>query len=574
MKQVNRTLSRKTLIQQFYKGNRIAFGIAVCSAFFVGVLNLMVSWLIQQLVDTISGESATMDFPVLALITGGLFLSIVFFGMLNYISKPRFMRKAIQQYKEYAFQHLMNRSINTFQKEITATYISALSNDVNSIEVNYLEKQFQLICSLVMFVGAFVMMVLYSPLLTLIVILLLIIPVIASLLVGNRMEGAELSVSKRNETFTNTIKESISGFTVIKSFKAEKAVLDLFRKSNQKVEAAKCKKRKVGIIVETISSLAGMLAQLGVFVAGVYLAMSGKNMTPGIVMAFVNLMNFILQPIAVLPEILANRKASLALMDKLCNSLKEEVDDTKQHISNTLKQSITIENLSFAYKEKEEVLHNINLKFEAGKSYALVGTSGSGKSTILNLLLAAYDNYTGSICYDEAELRNVSNDSLYDMVSVVQQNVVIFNASVWDNITMFREVPKEEVDKAIEMAGLLPFMKEHGEDYLCGENGNALSGGEKQRISIARSLLRKSSVLLVDEATAALDKQTAYQVSNSILDIEGLTRIVITHALDKALLERYDNIIVLKAGEVVEKGSYAELMERKDYFYSLYTIAQ
>lgn len=567
-------LTRKSFLRQFYKGNKIAFGIAVLSILCVGLLNLVASWLIQQLIDTISGASTARSLQVLALMAVGLVLSVIIFEALNYISKPRFMKRAVQQYKEYAFQHLLKRSINTFQKEVTATYISALSNDVNSIETNYLDKQFSLICNLSMFIGAFVMMLVYSPLLTLIVILLLIVPVIASAFVGNRMEKAELNVSKKNESFTNTVKESISGFSVIKSFKAEKAVQELFIKSNHEIEDAKCQKRKIEIIVGTISAAAGLTAQIGVFLAGAYLAISGNNVTPGIVMAFVNLMNFILQPIAVLPEILANRKASLALIDKLCDSLNEDVSDKKQHMANALQHNIEIENMSFAYKENEEVLHNINLKLEAGKSYALVGTSGSGKSTILNLLLSAYDHYSGSIRYDGQEMRNISSESLYDVVSVVQQNVVIFNASVRDNITMFKDIPKEEVDKAIEMAGLLPFVTEHGDEYLCGENGNNLSGGEKQRISIARSLLRKSSVLLVDEATAALDRQTAHQVSNSILDIQDLTRIVVTHSLDETLLKRYDDIIVMKAGQVVEKGNYDELMKKKEYFYSLYTISQ
>ena len=126
----------------------------------------------------------------------------------------------------------------------------------------------------------------------------------------------------------------------------------------------------------------------------------------------------------------------------------------------------------------------------------------------------------------------------------------------------------------IDAAGLRTFVEEYGEDYLCGENGNLLSGGERQRISIARSLLRKVSVLLVDEATAALDKQTAYQVSNAILDIDEVMKVVITHSLEENLLNRFDEIIVLKAGEVAEKGTFEELMKKKEYFYSLYTVAQ
>lgn len=567
-------MKRKNFLKQFYKGNKLAFSVVVFCTLLVGVVNLVVSWLLQQLIDTISGTPNALGLKPLILITAAVLLLLIVFSVLEYISKPRFLKKAIQQYREYAFRHLMKKSINTFQKETTATYISALTNDVTSIEANYLENQFRLISATVLFVGAFVMMLLYSPLLTLVVTLLITLPIIVSLLVGNRMEKAELEVSEKNASFTDTIKESISGFSVIKSFKAENAILDLFGKSNKSVEQAKFKRNRIGIVVASISGVAGFVAQVGVFIVGAYLAMSGESITPGVVLVFVNLMNYILQPISVIPEILANRKAAMALIDKLCTCLNENCTEDKSTAIREINHSIEIKDLSFAYKENEDVLTNINLTFETGKSYALVGASGSGKSTILNLLLAAYDNYTGNICYDGQELRNINSESLYDVISVIQQNVVIFNASVRDNITMFSDIPKAEVDRVIEMAGLLPFMKEHGEDYLCGENGNALSGGEKQRISIARSLLRKSSVLLVDEATAALDKQTAYQVSNSILGIKDLTRIVVTHALEETLLKQFDEVIVLKSGKVIEQGKFTELMEKKEYFYSLYTVAQ
>ena len=567
-------MTGKMLRKQFYKGNKIAFGVAVFSALFVGMINLMASWLIQQFVDTISGVEGALALDVLSVLTAGLILLVIVFGMLEYVSKPRFMKKAIQQYKEFAFETLLKKNINTFNKEAVASYISALSNDVTSIETNYLGKQFGLITSIVMFSGAFAMMLLYSPLLTLIVVLLLILPVIASAMVGNKMETAELNVSKKNETLTDTIKEIIGGFSVVKSFKAEKEVLQFFLNSNEAVEAAKCKKEKIGIIIGIISATAGLMAQLGVFIAGAYLALAGEGVTPGIVMAFVNLMNFVLQPIATLPEIFASRKASKALMDKLCDYLNQNVSREKKGVLQKLEKGITVENLSFSYQEDEEVLKGIELQLEAGKSYALVGASGCGKSTFINMLLSAYDHYTGNIRYDDCELRDMSQEALYDMVSAIMQNVVIFNASLRDNITMFRDIPGEDVEQAIDAAGLRAFVDEHGDDYSCGENGNHLSGGERQRISIARSLLRKVSVLLVDEATAALDKQTAYQVTNAILDIENVMKVVITHSLEESLLKRFDEVIVLKAGEVVEKGSFCDLMERKGYFYSLYTVAQ
>lgn len=160
------------------------------------------------------------------------------------------------------------------------------------------------------------------------------------------------------------------------------------------------------------------------------------------------------------------------------------------------------------------------------------------------------------------------------MVSMVQQNVFIFNASIRDNITMFSDFPREEIDRAIELSGLSALIAERGEGYCCGENGSGLSGGEKQRISIARSLLKKTQVLFVDEATAALDAETAYQVTSAILGLSDMTSIVVTHSLDEGLLRQYDCILTLKNGMVVETGNFDELIAKKGYFYSLYTVSQ
>ena len=323
-----------------------------------------------------------------------------------------------------------------------------------------------------------------------------------------------------------------------------------------------------------IGSVAGICAQLGVFIIGAWLALSGRNVTAGTVIMFVNLMNFIIQPIAELPRLLASRKAARGLITKLAEALEKNATSEGSEVITKLEKGVSLENVSFGYEEGKEVLHNISTSFEAGKSYAIVGGSGSGKSTLLHLLMAGSDDYTGKISLDDLELKTISPESLYEICSAVQQNVFVFNASIRDNVTMFRDFPQDELDDAMRRAHLMELIEERGGDYLCGENGSALSGGEKQRISIARSLLKKSELLLADEVTASLDAQTAYRVSNDILDIEGITRIVVTHTLEEALLKRYDGIIVMKDGRIEEQGNFSELMSKKGYFYALFTVAQ
>lgn len=219
------------------------------------------------------------------------------------------------------------------------------------------------------------------------------------------------------------------------------------------------------------------------------------------------------------------------------------------------------------------MLHHVSAEFQAGKAYAIVGGSGSGKSTFLHLLMAGSAEYRGRIMLDDTELRDVAPESLYEIMSVIQQNVFVFNASIRDNVSMFRSFPQKALDEAISHAHLSELI-ETRDGYLCGENGSGLSDGEKQRVSIARSLLKRSSVLLADEVTAALDAETAHQVSSDILVLAGMTRIVVTHTLEESLLRRYDGILVLKDGRVNECGSFDELMRQNGYFHALFTVAQ
>mgnify|MGYP000050851934 FL=1 len=564
----------KQLRGQFFYKNIPIFCLAVFAALTAGSLNLILSWIIQQLMDTAAGESEALSFRTLLLISAGFVLLCAGLSLLNYASQPRFLERAMRQYKDFAFKKLIGKSISSFRDESAAGYLSALTNDAASIETNYLAQMLAMITKAVTFIGALLLMCRYSLLMTAIAAGLTVLPLIASLLTGNRLQAVESRVSERNGEFTAALSDCLAGFTVVKNFKAEREIFHLFAQSNKALEHEKFTGRRIKMLVGMIGAVTGIFAQLGVFIAGVYLSMKGGSMTPGAVVLFVNLMNFIISPIAELPGLLACRKAALGLVDKLAAALERSSSREGSETLNKLEYGIRLENVSFAYEPGKTVLHGINAEFEAGRAYALVGGSGSGKSTLLNLLMAAETNYSGHILADGIELSDISTESLYGTMAAIQQNVFVFNASIKDNISMFRDFPKTEMDEAIARAHLGALIRERGEDYLCGENGSGLSGGEKQRISIARSLLKKSSVLLADEVTAALDAQTAHRVSSDILDLQGITRIVVTHTLEESLLRRYDKIFVLRGGRIEEAGSFADLMANKGYFYALFTVAQ
>lgn len=564
----------KQLRGQFFYKNIPIFCLAVFAALAAGSLNLILSWIIQQLMDTAAGKSGALSFRILLLISAGFVLLCAGLSLLNYASQPRFLERAMRQYKDFAFKKLIGKSISSFRDESAAGYLSALTNDAASIETNYLAQMLAMITKAVTFIGALLLMCRYSLLMTAIAAGLTVLPLIASLLTGNRLQAVESRVSERNGEFTAALSDCLAGFTVVKNFRAEREIFRLFAQSNKALEHEKFTGQRIKTLVGMIGAVTGIFAQLGVFIAGVYLSMKGGSMTPGAVVLFVNLMNFIISPIAELPGLLACRKAALGLVDKLAAALERSSSREGSETLNRLEHGIRLENVSFAYEPGKTVLHGINAEFEAGRAYALVGGSGSGKSTLLNLLMAAETNYSGHILADGIELSDISTESLYGTMAAIQQNVFVFNASIKDNVSMFRDFPKTEMDEAIARAHLGALIRERGEDYLCGENGSGLSGGEKQRISIARSLLKKSSVLLADEVTAALDAQTAHRVSSDILDLQGITRIVVTHTLEESLLRRYDKIFVLRGGRIEEAGSFADLMANKGYFYALFTVAQ
>ncbi|MDD7415507.1 MAG: ABC transporter ATP-binding protein [Eubacteriales bacterium] len=565
---------KKQLTAQFYRRNIPLLCIAVFGALVSGSLNLILSWIMQQLIDAASGVPGALPIGTLAKISGAFVLLCVAAFLLDYVSQPRFIERAMRQYKDFAFQKLTEKSISSFRDESTATYLSALTNDANGIEADYLAQQLSLITKTVAFIGALAMMLWYSPLMTAIALGVTILPLVASLLTGSKLQAAEKRVSDRNKDFTAALHDCLSGFAVVKNFKAEREIFKLFAESNRALESEKFNKRRIKTLVGMIGAVAGIFAQLGVFLIGAYLALSGYGLTPGVVIIFVNLMNFLIQPIAELPGLLASRRAALGLIGKLAAALEKNPTVCGGEELSMLEHDIRLEKVSFSYNGEKEVLHEISAVFEAGKAYAIVGGSGSGKSTMLHLLMAGSTEYTGNILLDGTELRRMAPESLYEMTSVIQQNVFVFNASIKDNVAMFRSFPQQELDDAIRRAHLTGLIAERGESYLCGEGGNGLSGGEKQRVSIARSLLKKSSVLLADEVTAALDAQTAHQVTSDILDLHGITRIIVTHTLEESLLRRYDGIIVLKDGHIEESGSFDKLMSNRGYFHALFTVAQ
>lgn len=570
MKQ-NKKKSREFKRRLFYK-NKMCFIASVIMTIVMSFLNLMISWLIQQIMDSMANQNM-QSVVRCAWIAASVVIAYTVANAVYRAVYPRFLQRAMQQYRDYAFSRLTQKSLRSFSKEGTALYVSALTNDCTSIENNYLAATFTLIEFLFCFLGALIMMLYYSPVMLVLAVALSFLPVAVSMTAGNRLTEQEKEISKKNERFVSIVNELLSGFPVIKSFRAEAQASRLFSQRNEQAEEAKKNKRRTEQLISLLANDAGIIAQMGIFLAGAWLAISNKGVTAGVVIVFVQLMNYILNPISQVPLLWSNRKAAIALMEKLSDALSENVREEGREKLNVFSEKIEVKDLTYGYEPESPVLKDLDVQFDAGKSYAIVGGSGSGKSTLLNLLMGSSSNYQGEICIDSVSIKNIENESLYQLMTSVQQNVFVFNDTIRNNVTMFHEFSDKEVTLALERSGLSEFIEKRGEDFVCGENGANLSGGERQRISIARALLRKSPIILVDEATAALDAATARAVSFSILNLVGMTRIVVTHRLEEAILRRYDKILVMKNGTICEQGNFDTLMQQKGQFYSLFQIA-
>ncbi|MBS4535094.1 ABC transporter ATP-binding protein [Clostridium sp. D2Q-14] len=559
----------KKISEYIYENNRRKYFLAVLFSVISYTLSVGVALILQQYIDKGIGGGFQELYRL-------IFISVVFIGinilvnLIETIVVNRFAKKALQNLKRIIVEKILTLRLKDFNKEKTGTYISILNNDLTIIEQDYIRGGITLISQTIMIVVGILLMFYINWKLAICVLASCVLPLIVSAIFNKKLEIAQNNVSLNNSKYTSFIKDILTGYSVIKSFNIEKEVLNL---SESKVNVQERSKEKYQILLGLVRALtqnSTIIIVIVLFVVGAWLTIKGQ-MTIGGILAFVQLLNNVTSPINEVISGLAKKKASVQLLEKSDKLLRKEIEKgIKVHKIN-IEENIRIENMSFAFDPSgENVLENINLVFEKGKSYAIVGLSGSGKSTLLKLLAGYYDWFEGNIYIDDIEIRDIHERSLTQLYSIVQQDTFVFDDTIEENIKLYREWPEAQVNFAISNAGMNSFLEERGGlQVLCGEGGMELSGGEKQRISIARALLKEPPILLMDEATSALDLKTTRELESSLSDLKDMTRIVITHKVDEQLLKDYDCIIMMKDGRVSEMGNINELLQRKGEFYSL-----
>ncbi len=566
------TAAARDYVCAFYRDNRLNLSAALALTVLDVPAALVGSWLLGRIIDVI-GTGDVSELARLAVFCGAFLTASLAVSLGMYRAKCAFIYRALAQYKSLAFERLSEKGVRAFARENTGSYLSLLTNDVASIEEGYLKRGFLIVYHALLLVGSLAMMLALSVPLTVAAVVLSAAPLAVSVAMGREMGEREQAVSAGNERFVSRLRDLLAGFSVVKAFRAEAEARRLFDAANAEVEGLKRRRYWWECLIGAVSeNLCGSLLQFGVFLAGAWLAVTGE-VTAGTVLVFVNLCNYLIMPINVLPQFLASRRAAAGLIEKLAVAAERNEARRGEKVGHGLAGGVVLDHVGFAYDGGEPVLSGVSLTLRPGGRYALVGASGSGKSTLLNLLMGGEDGYTGSIRVGCHELRCIDAGSLCDLMGLIDQQVFLFDDTLGNNVTMFRDFPEGAVLDACRRAGLGELVAEKGLGYECGEGGANLSGGERQRVSIARALLRKTPVLLVDEATSALDARTASEVAGEILDLEGPTRLVVTHRLEPALLARYDEIFVLREGRVVERGTYAELTSAGGYFAGLCAVA-
>lgn len=559
-------------MKQLIKNHQKAFYAFMIFNILVPLTNIAFAYSIKGIID--SGMSQNKEALTQAVLVGATVIFI--YAALNFISlrlRNKLVRQIMSRYKNKVFQSILDRDYRDFSKEKSGKFISVLTENMKKIEQDYLYQYFNISKNLSLMIFSLLAMFIGNWFLTLLVIIASIIPMMISGFIGQKSASLQNRAMVADQKYLAKVKDILAGFLVIKSFNVKDAICEDYSHESEKFDEINFIKGKFDVLANVISQLSGMIVFLVAFGGGMYLVFNGHT-TIGSVTAIVQLVNFVVMPLNEVGMGVSKFREGQATLDafEVKDVSELQTGETKENFDDV----ISFSNIDFSYPNTEEnIFNHLSLKIQKGEKIAIVGMSGSGKSTLLNLLLRFYDVTSGHISIDNQDIQAISAESLYNLMTIVQQDIYIFDDTLRANITLNQSFTDEEIKKAVQQSGLESYVLENelGLQALCGENGSNLSGGQKQRVSIARALIRKTPILLLDEATSSLDNQVTTEIESSILDIKNLTALVVTHKLNENILKKYDRILFMKDGVIVEDGSFSDLMDRRGEFYKLFELS-
>lgn len=539
----------------------IAFIVIILKAF----LSVGLAVILQKLVDSFNNTSVLKVLNDVKYIIIFIIMFVLVQMLYSYLTAT-IVKMVLSNLKDNTIKSILGLSIEGFKRDNTSKYISLLTNHIEDIEKDLLNSWITLLDMLIMLIFSVVMLFVYSPIIGGVSLIATLFSLVIPVFLSNYGNILKLKYSMKQEDLTRFTKDILNGFNLIKEYKVEYNILKKYNKKNSEVEICRYKYNFALGIIMGISMFLGYIIFFIVIIVGLLLSVN-NSITVGTLIACVNLSNSLVNPVMNGLEQIFRIKSIKGVAEKF--DVKEDINRKREFTINKPIEKIEFKNVSFDYGNNRGI-KNINLSFEKGKKYLLVGTSGSGKSTILKLIAGFYGDFSGDILIDNKDIRKIEEESLSKVYSMVNQDSFLFDGTIEENIRFFQIVDESRINQAVKQAELEKIIEEQVDKIklYVGEDGSKLSGGEKQRIALARALVRDSEVLLLDEATSNLDNGLSLSIEKNILETPKMI-IAIAHRINKEMADKYDEIIAINEGEIVEVGSFNELIENKGYFYSL-----
>ena len=542
----------------------------------VALLNLALLRLAGFLWDiiTVRHDAAGMTRTI------GLFLGLVLAqGLLSmghsYLT-AWVSQRIMADFRTHLFGHLQRLSLSFFAKRRTGEILSRLMNDVGVIQTTVTETPIDSAKQVVTFIGGVAFLLVMNWRLCLLILLLLPLLVLVARFFGKKLRALSTSMQDQTASVTTLAEEVLSGIRVVKSFvQTAREEARFARYSQQALQLALRRATVLALFVPNITLLTFAAAAAVLWYGGRQVI--DGTVSPGDLFAFVLFAGILIGPFGSAARVFAQIKEAQGAMQRVFEILdtQPEIHDRPDAIDlPPIAGQVRADSVSFAYDPRQPVLSDVSFEAKPGEVIALVGPTGSGKTTLVNLLHRFYDPTAGRLTIDGYDLQHIRLDSLYRQIALVPQETVLFGGTILENIRYGRETATEaDIMAASRAANAHDFIAAMPDGYqtVVGEKGVNLSGGQRQRLAIARAVLKNPRILMLDEATSALDAESERLVQEALDRLmAGRTTIVVAHRL--TTIQQADRILVLSKGRIVEQGTHASLMEQKGLYHYLYTL--